>query len=398
TVMAGYSRQYTPGGIEVSADVVDNERFKVYKINKGDNQENPDWLNWPVDLGAPTDIDGKPLVLGDQTLWDVYNDVDSVLHSGRTGYSAPFGIEIQQTTFGFNRGGALANTIFLKFLIINKGNKIIEDTYISLWSDPDLGWNSDDLVGFDARLNLGYCYNATDMDRFYGFPPPAVGYCLLRGPNDDTGRELPPASFSKYNYGAEPRSPIQVYRYLQGLNFDGQSIIDPTTEQATKFNYPGDPISGQGWVDTDPADRRFLLNSGPFTFAPGDTQEITAAIIVARGENRLASLTELRSSAADVRDAFKNNFVLPSAEPIVYDPDVKGNKFATGIEIFIILLMIFLMIYVVFSLSYKEKRVRYHRLLPCSQRQMAMARISLVIILSLVMFALLAIVPYIYKT
>jgi hypothetical protein len=111
----------------------DQADFKSYKIERG-NTTSPDYLNWPTSQGGPLDKDGKPLLLGDVTIWSVYNDADPSRHGAVN--TLPLGIEIQQTTFAFNRSGALGNVIFLRF---NKGEDSLEDVYFSLWSDPDLG-------------------------------------------------------------------------------------------------------------------------------------------------------------------------------------------------------------------------------------------------------------------
>src|SRR5205807_646145 len=80
---------------------------------------------------------GRPQVLGDETLWSVYNDRSALAASNRagtagTGPDNSLGLEIQQTTFGFSRTGSLNNVIFLKFKIINKGGSHLKDTYVSL--------------------------------------------------------------------------------------------------------------------------------------------------------------------------------------------------------------------------------------------------------------------------
>jgi len=57
----------------------DSLRYRVYKISKGDDDTNPDYAGWPDDYGAPVDINGEPVILGDQTLWTVYNALDSTI-------------------------------------------------------------------------------------------------------------------------------------------------------------------------------------------------------------------------------------------------------------------------------------------------------------------------------
>ena len=68
--------------------------------------------------GDSVDVPG-PDVLGDQMLWCVYNDADPDNHTNDAGNSTPLGIEIEQTTFGFDLPGALGNTVFLKFKFRN---------------------------------------------------------------------------------------------------------------------------------------------------------------------------------------------------------------------------------------------------------------------------------------
>ena len=51
------------------------------------------------------------------------------------------------------------------------------------------------------------------------------------------------------------------------------------------------------------------MSSGPFTFAPGDTQVVVGAKIVAQGTSNLNSITELRSFDSFAQLAYENHFV-----------------------------------------------------------------------------------------
>ena len=272
--IAEYSHEFEPGPILPDGTPANpqDDRYRVYKINKGDGPGNPDYANWPVADGAPVDADGNPQVLGDQTIWCVYNDANANAHDNMQ--TNPLGIEVQQTTFAFNRTGALGNTIFLKFLIINKGGNTIDSTYVSVWSDPDLGQADNDLVGNDVDKSLGICYNGTNADAVYGSAPPAVGYDFFKGPIGDDGEEMPMTSFSKYINGTDPHTGQEVFNYMKGVDRDGglADHTDPITGQVKSFMFDGDPVAGTGWIDENPSDRRFMLTSGPFTMAPGDSQ------------------------------------------------------------------------------------------------------------------------------
>ena len=108
-------------------------------------------------FGAPTriwDLNGTPVegpdVQGDMMLWCVYNDLDPAAHNNEAASTAPLGIQIEQSTFAFNRLGALGNTIFVKYKIKNLGGNTLDSVFVSQWADGDLGDAADDLVGCDT--------------------------------------------------------------------------------------------------------------------------------------------------------------------------------------------------------------------------------------------------------
>jgi len=99
--IAEYSDEYVPGTMAGGTYQPDGPSFRVYKLYVDSLESNPndDYLNWPVDQGAPVDELGKPELLGDQMLWTVYNDADPYEHTNNAGNTAPLGIEIQQTVW-----------------------------------------------------------------------------------------------------------------------------------------------------------------------------------------------------------------------------------------------------------------------------------------------------------
>jgi hypothetical protein len=315
TSVAEYSNTWGPGPILASGQPADpsDARYQAYKISLGDTAANPDYANWPAADGAPVGPGGVPGLIGDQTIWSVFNDLTRVQNNAAS--PEGLGLEVQQTAFAFNRTGSLGDVIFLKYKIINKGANILRNTYVSIWADPDLGGSADDLVGCDTTLSLGYCYNATNTDNIYGSTPPAVGIDFFKGPIGDDGKQLPMTSFNKYINGTDPDSPAKTYFYQQGLAADGSAVIDPTTGLASKFMHPGDPTKATGWLDSNPADRRMMLSSGPFTMARGDTQTVVVAIIVGQGKDRLTSITALKFNDLFAQAAFDANFLLPSPPP-----------------------------------------------------------------------------------
>ena len=300
TGVAHYNSEFRAGpAFDGVPENPSNSRYRVYKISRGDNAAvNPDYAEWPADLGAPVNSDGTPKLLGDQTLFSVYNELNP---EGHVYGSSPIGAEVRQTTFGFNKAGTLQNTVFVHYSIINRSSQHWTNAYAALWSDPDLGDAYDDLVGSDPQRDLAYAYNGFPADAMYGDAPPSVGYVFLQG----AAGGKPMRNFTYHAAGIEPlndpNNPTQFYNYAQGKTRDGLDYIDPMTGLPTLFPLSGDPLSSTGWVDQGPSDRRIVISSGPFDLAPGGHAEMLVAIVVGQGSNNLASISALRSNVDYVR-------------------------------------------------------------------------------------------------
>ncbi len=278
--VAEYTHTYTPGPMNNGTYQQDNPEFKVYKIYRGLYEDGfyhdprpatdpvaqeqwDDYHNWPAEMGAPTYPDGRPRFLGRQTLWSVFNDAEPAKHTNDAGSAVGLGVEVQHTTYAMGATGPLRRCIYNRYLLINKGGTAIDDMHLSLWADPDVGYAFDDLIGCDTTMNLGYAYNASAMDSIYGAGPPAVGICLLSGPmvasKGDSARfmgewrreyrNLPMSAFGKYIEEASPANAQQSFYYMYGLDGSGNYIYNPYTYSPTPYMYPGNPVTGDGWLD-----------------------------------------------------------------------------------------------------------------------------------------------------
>lgn len=325
------------------------EKNKIFKIRYDSNQDliradftrqsdydayqecRDDYLNWPKDEGAPVNADGNPLMLGDQVLWYVCNDLSPTGH--QLWSTPPLGLELQVTVWGYRRADQLGDMMFVKFVIINKGGNTIDSAYVSIFDDVDLGDANDDYIGCDTTLSLGYNWNA-GQDNEYGVECPAIGIDFFQGPivpsEGDVAyvsgrlvpgyRNLPMTSFAKYIRGGgndfgDPETAPEAYFYMQGYNRVGVTQVDPLTSDATKFVHPGDPVTGQGWIDPmshAASDRRFLMSSGPITFAPGDSQEVVICCLIGQGADAKTSVTALKFADRLAQYAYDVNFQLPS--------------------------------------------------------------------------------------
>ena len=367
-----YSQGLQPGKIKEDGKAEDpnSESVRVFRvrpdyqladltaeINDGEGTEEQirskyakDWNEWPAEKGAPykdvdnnnfynPEIDIPGIADADQTLWYVANDLDSNTAKSLYG-SSTMGVELQVTIWGYKDLQVLNNMVFKKYVLINKSKNDFEDTYISIWNDPDLGDAGDDFAGCDTNLNLGYVYNGDDDDFAYGQNSPAVGFKLLQGPivesaHQDVGRKygniipgmqnLPMTSFSFF-IGGDPSysdpdlgeyitGTLEYYNLMQGRHGNnGEPFISPVNNEVEKFTLSGDPVTGEGWLDGilhPPGDRRILSNSGPFTMASGDTQEVIIAQIIAGGDeqtDRIDAVRLLKSYNSLAQEIYDFNF------------------------------------------------------------------------------------------
>ena len=313
TAIGEYNDTFTPGPMVAGGYLPDEPAFRNYTIARGATSS-PDFLSWPADQGAPFDAFGNPALLGDAMTWSVYNDADGGRHQWESGVPNPLGVQVQQSTFGFASSGPLSNVIFLRFRMTNGTATSMSDVYFSLWSDPDLGYASDDLSGYDSALGLGYVYNATNTDIEYGSAPPAVGLLLLQGPIVAHGAAYDTLGVTAFRSYPNPDDPFGAERLalMRGLEKDGSPMHfrDDPSQPVTTFQFTGDPVLGTGWIDPIFADKRILLSSGPFPLAPGETQEIWAAVLAGQGSSNLSSITTLRSVASAALAAYRQGFLL----------------------------------------------------------------------------------------
>ena len=308
TSITEYDTEFVPGPGLSGGPGLDTLRYTVYSVSRGDTAGSAAWMERAVPLGAPVDSTGlEPGLIGDQTLWTVYTDAGVTSQVYNRGARTPIGLEVQLTTYAFNRPPVLRDVLFLHFELIHRGTEALDSAYVGLWYDADMrtAWIP---AGCDSSLDLGYVYRLSD-DYEYGVAGPATGMMLLRGPHDaGRGLDLRASSIVGYPNGIDPNSPASYDGVLHGRYPWGAVMIDSTTSQPTNFYAWGDPATGTGWLMPNTVDPKIVVSAGPFQFAPGDTQIVDAAIVVGQGTDRPSSIVAMRANAREARDAFASGF------------------------------------------------------------------------------------------
>jgi hypothetical protein len=332
----------------------DASRYRPYRLTTGQNPHDSDYVAWPADLGAPVNDDGTPRILGNQSVWEIFNGADSAYFP--FGFRQPpflhLPVEVQQTVFA--RGGEfadtslLANAVFFEWTIINKGPIPIDSCYLGLWADIDFGENLSNVPGVDTVTQTAFCWwnstTTTDLDQF------AVGHVLLYGPKvpDASGeavfrgkkragyRNLPMSSswgitegyLNDTLYVQYPYNIDMAWNFARGLDRNGHPIRNPRTGEQTRFPYSGDPATGKGWFFDYPyfrgVEAGYMFFSGPFTFAPADTQWMMVALLPVDKNDYRESILTLRERATRLRSLSYDS--LTKASPFTpYQPYIPAR-------------------------------------------------------------------------
>lgn len=185
-----------------------------------------------------------PDIEGDEAVYMIFNDANNA-HWATEGN--PMGIEVHQMSWAYAcpYDSAFNNTFFTRYTIHNRSSESYHDMLAGIWTDFDIGYAGDDLVGCDTNRNYFFAYNNKPVD----------------GGIQDS-------------YGAYP--PMQAIKFLsQKMNFttaysNGQSGL-PLDPNADKSNYnllrcmwnDSTPITYGGTGNTGTTPTHYMFPSDP---------------------------------------------------------------------------------------------------------------------------------------
>lgn len=328
----------------------------------------------------PTDGD-YPCIRGDEATFSIFSDSIGVNSPG----GKRLGIEIRCMAYAFHAQGAhpeLANTTFMHYQIIYRGTTAINNAYLSLWNDVNIGYGGDDYTGCDVKGNYSFAYNGDSNDETsagYGSYPPVHGYQLLNGPFADLGdgidndrdgcvdctfsvtpsgtvsvpeTTLPEMClmnrFSYFNASpgtapamSAPQTASDYRHYATGYWKDGTPLTcggsgyggsTPTGFAFPDSSYAGNPCNAWSEVSATnaPGDRHSVMSCGPFTLKPGAVNYLDCAYVTVFNSSgsQASALAQLKSDMISIREFHHAKYDKPNTYPYL---QCSGNL-ATGIE------------------------------------------------------------------
>ncbi|MFN3918044.1 MAG: T9SS type A sorting domain-containing protein [Flavobacteriales bacterium] len=351
------------------------------------------WMinNWPAHgdttkgqnfyLAPFTDVDNNglyepangdyPLIKGDFAAYIIQNDeTDSNIMSHNS-----IGIELHTMVYAFDciNEAVLNNTVFVEYKVFNRRFVALENTYLGVFADLDIGCPDNDYIGADVEHGFVYAYNGTNNDNAgcgfamptYGQDLPVQGIVFLNGAKlDNDGIDNPLTTniadailfngipynalgkgfgdgiidnehiglySSKYLPNIFPSTPLQYYLSLQNIHPNFTTMMYGNTTHECMYMFPGDsdPLywgtfgvnPGFDWWESTynntSGDRRIMASSGPFTFTPNDTQQLNLAFTVAKSENgNLAALPVLKNYASQLHNMYNSGYICPQPSNI----------------------------------------------------------------------------------
>ncbi len=209
--------------------------------------------------------------VADQNFYCAYTDYYRI----PTGHF-PLDLKVIQSSFTWDSQFASGIQI-IRYFIINTGWRVIDSSYVGLFSDSEVGLGGvpnyffNNFSAFDYYSGVAYSHNPVDS----GSTP--VGILFL---------DSPPASRTTFKWYTVADSPLP----------DGPKYDMMSSGAMSPSEYPS------------LSDTRFLYAKGPYTLQPGDTLRIAIALLCS------PDLWELETAATHARELY-HNVVLAEPQP-----------------------------------------------------------------------------------
>ncbi len=315
-------------GDTLSYNAFDKEKTRYFgKYMYDVNQRNSESM--------PTTDDGKkkgPVFVSNEDIFATYKDTDlRQFEDGKDiaesrGY--PLRLQYEQTIYSWGYG-EYANFLFIAYNIINRSKDTLNKCWMAPAYDFDIGPNggaaiaNNDRVNYysqDTTLNLAFQWsetnNAAERGKGFGY----IGMDFLESPAVDPNNGF--IRHDKGYYTSEEQIGLRTFRNWVIAN-------DPTSDIG-RYDFMA---LGQRDGDGAAGDKRFLMATGPFNMAPGDTARVVLGMIFAppgkgaEATGDSADLSELIRRDKFAQAVYDNAFATPKPPdvgPITWKPVNNG--------------------------------------------------------------------------
>lgn len=206
----------------------------------------------------------------------------------------PLGVQVHTMSYAYKRNTLIDQVVYYDYTVVNKSPMNYHDMRIAQWSDADLGYYMDDMIGFDSTWRMGIVYNGTEDDggaaghplNSYGSDAPAMAITCVVLPGDGGGYHQPVGTFTYYNNDpsiiGNPVNDTQINYYLRSRIRNGAHLQYGGID--VNYMVPDDPTIPGGMhecgLNNNPGDRRHILVSNDFSFNAGGRTKIVLALLV----------------------------------------------------------------------------------------------------------------------
>ncbi|MDW7996206.1 MAG: hypothetical protein RMJ46_00810, partial [Bacteroidota bacterium] len=221
-----------------------------------------------------------PAFISQEDVWSVFKDTDLRRYEGgvavRRSQGYPLRVEIEQTIYSWGFGD-YGDFVFLKYLIINRSQDTLWECWMAPAMDFDIGPAANpfaiagnDRVRFydeDPSLNLAIQWSNTDQGeggKGFGY----LGMSFLESPAVDSV-----TGFIRKDKRFHP-----VQEQLGLVTFRNWVIANDPLGDEERYDFMAARVRDG---DQGPGDKRFLMATGPFNMAPGDTARVVVGLILA---------------------------------------------------------------------------------------------------------------------
>jgi len=212
--------------------------------------------------------------------------------------------------------------IYAYYRLKNVSGQDLRSCRFGVLVDPDMpalvgAEFEDDSDGFERGLNLGY---ARDSDNFYASTPGVnighLGVKFLRSPKGADGLELGLRSWTTFEYGDMPGEG----QFILAEDGPDETLGEYRNIDEAQYDYMRPGLYMKERVNTDVV---FVMGSGDFNLAKGDSVDMAIAFIAAENFDRL------KSKAIAAQRVFDNNFIGPNPPAAPAVTGVPGNESVT---------------------------------------------------------------------